>query len=364
MKPRDTINFTGHPGTRYQFFLYYSNTTISNWVTWTANITTAPDPPTSMEIDVKSGKKVVIRWKPPTEGNYSNFRVSVIPLSDPSENIRNTSSLEMKRTLHDLTPGATYEVQLSTVYDNKESQAHISTKFTTKPNIPGKFVVWFRNETSLLVLWEPPYPHGYFTDYKVSIEPKDANVSEKFLPKDDGSMFPSQVAFNDLIPGRAYNISVRTISQDQLSDPTTAQYRTMPLKPINIMINPADISTDSFIVQWDGPDQSREWKVSEFDGYQVAIKVRRKTHRVEKGSPRVVKFKRNILPGRTYEVIVKTISGSVASLPVEKNVTTRPYPVRNLTMEEDKETGELVLSWHPNQGSLQDSYKVNFILVD
>ena len=71
--------------------------------------------------------------------------------------------------LRDLTPGATYEIQLFTVYENKESTAYISTNFTTRPNTPGRFIVWFRNETTLLVLWQPPYPAGVYTDYKVSI---------------------------------------------------------------------------------------------------------------------------------------------------------------------------------------------------
>ena len=77
-----------------------------------------------------------------------------------------------RSTLRDLTPGATYEIQLFTVflnfltiinlygnklpiiinyygkkvvhydgaqvYQNKESQAYISTNFTTKPNTPGR----------------------------------------------------------------------------------------------------------------------------------------------------------------------------------------------------------------------------------
>lgn len=37
----------------------------------------------------------------------------------------------------------------------------------SEPNTPGKFIVWFRNETTLLVLWQPPYPPGAYTHYKV-----------------------------------------------------------------------------------------------------------------------------------------------------------------------------------------------------
>ena len=55
------------------------------------------------------------------------------------------------------------------MYENKESAAYISTNFTTQPNTPGRFIVWFRNETTLLVLWQPPYPAGVYSEYKVSL---------------------------------------------------------------------------------------------------------------------------------------------------------------------------------------------------
>lgn len=112
--------------------------------------------------------------------------------------------------LKDLTPGATYQLQLFTIYDHKESVAYISKNFTTsksyifnwntfllntflvdfsilldiflirpdinfsyvfisEPSTPGKFIVWFRNETTLLVLWQPSYPASVFTHYKVCI---------------------------------------------------------------------------------------------------------------------------------------------------------------------------------------------------
>ena len=62
-----------------------------------------------------------------------------------------------------------YEIQLFTMYENKESAAYISTNFTTQPNTPGRFIVWFRNETTLLVLWQPPYPAGVYSEYKVRL---------------------------------------------------------------------------------------------------------------------------------------------------------------------------------------------------
>jgi len=90
-----------------------------------------------------------MQLSPPSIGEHSGFKLKLIPLSEPGATIRNLVIRETKNTLRDLSPGATYELQLYTVFENKESQAHLSTNFTTKPNAPGRFIVWFRNVTSI-----------------------------------------------------------------------------------------------------------------------------------------------------------------------------------------------------------------------
>jgi len=355
---KDAIEFTnGLPGTKYDFYLYYSNNSISDWLTWTASITTAPDPPTNLAITAQTGEKALVTWSPPSIGEHSGFKLKLIPLSEPGATIRNLVIRETKNTLRDLSPGATYELQLYTVFENKESQAHLSTNFTTKPNAPGRFIVWFRNETTLLVLWQPPFPSGHYTDYKASIWPEDAVLSETYVPKDeDHPGTPAQAAFNGLVPGRAYNISVQTVSEGQLSDNTTAVYRTVPLRPNNVTFDPDSIGTDSFTVRWSGPSG-----IAEFDKYQVAIDIRRKNPLlIERGSPLVATFNENLLPGKTYQVVVKTQSGSVASWPATGNVTTRPLPVQNLRQIVDDETGEISFKWDPHPESHQDSYRVTY----
>ena len=68
------------------------------------------------------------------------------------------------------------------------------------------------------------------------------------------------------------------------------------------------------------------------------------------------------LAGRTYQVVVKTVSGSVASWPATGNVTTRPLPVHNIREETRGGgaggAGAISLAWEPNADSQQDSYKV------
>ena len=198
-------------------------------------------------------------WDPPSVGNHSGFKLKLIPLSEPGATIRNLVTMENNNTLSDLSPGATYELQLYTVFENEESQAHLSTNFTTKPNAPGRMMVWFRNETTLLLLWEPPSPLGHYTGYNASIWPDDAVLSETFVPEDvDNPGTPAQAAFNGLVPGRAYNLSVQTVSAGQLSENiTTAVYRTVPLRPNNVTFETKE--TRSFTVRWSEPSGSGEF---------------------------------------------------------------------------------------------------------
>ncbi len=236
------------------------------------NLTTAPDPPTNLSITVKDGDMATVNWDPPPIGQHTAYRLKLISLSEAGKTVLNIVFKDTSIILHDLTPGASYEVQLSSLFEDKESQTYISSNFTTRPNPPGTFLIWFRNETTLLAVLQPPFPAGFFTEYKISIDPEDAKQNCMYVKSEYNHSGPAQAAFNGLVPGKAYNISVQTISEDRVSEPTTDQYRTVPLRPHNVTFNPDKIGPYSFEVEWEGP----EGGVSEFDRYTVAIGKRRK----------------------------------------------------------------------------------------
>jgi len=54
-------------------------------------------------------------------------------------------------------------------------------------------------------------------------------------------------------PGRNYNISVQTVSNGEISLPTTAQYRTVPLRPRNVTFDRRLVTYDAFQVRWEEP---------------------------------------------------------------------------------------------------------------
>lgn len=351
------------PGHDYNINVYplFANDSVGP-LAWSTVYPTDPDPPKSLSVDVITGKEVKLEWQPPLEGSVSSYQAKIIPLSEhdetPTKNF-NVSSNEFSLKLRDLTPGATYEAQLQSLYAKKPSNAFLSTNFTTKPSTPGRFIVWFRNETTLLVLWNPPFPPGIFDKYRVSIQPPDSDYhSEIEVEKEEGSK-AAQAAFYGLVPGRNYHISVQTVSHDHFSQPTEAQYRTVPLPPSNVTYDKTTVTPTSFEVRWSPPKSN-----TEFDRYQISLGTKSSGPKiVPKEEERVVKFDEGLEPGKTYEVIVKSVSGNVASWAVTSNITTAPLPVIEANATQGK-AGEIFLNWTPNNQSTQDSYMVKYHEVE
>ncbi|XP_068214263.1 tyrosine-protein phosphatase 10D-like [Palaemon carinicauda] len=51
------------------------------------------------------------------------------------------------------------------------------------PNAPGRFIMWYRNQTAILALWHRPHPAGIYSHYQVSIDPTDAQENMLIVPK-------------------------------------------------------------------------------------------------------------------------------------------------------------------------------------
>lgn len=96
-------------------------------------LVSAPDPPSNLSVQVRSGKTATISWSPPSQGNFTSFKIKILGLSDGYETNR-TIPVEdgaLSYPLKELAPGSTYQVQAYTIYDGKESVAYTSRNFTT-----------------------------------------------------------------------------------------------------------------------------------------------------------------------------------------------------------------------------------------
>lgn len=343
------------PGSQYSVNLYFENQTYPGILVWYTKLFTAPNPPTNLTTSV-SRTSAKLNWLRPLRGDVSSYKLRVIPYSDVQNSVQNIHipGAAPPFVLHDLVPGASYGLELYTRYKNISSAVPATVNVTTTPNVPGRFIVWFRNQTTMLVLWQLPYPPGVFSRYRVSIDPPHAHDSVLVLEKTDG---PSQAAFYGLQPGHPYNISIQTVSGSRVSAPTSAQYRTIPLAPENVTIDRPTLGTGSFSVRWLPPVA-----VTVFDRYVVSVDEQKRY--VSRGSQLEATFDSGLLPGVTYQVEVKTQSANVLSWPAKANVTTRPLAVENLTVrvgtDETSVDGAVLVQWTGAVGSRQDQYRVSY----
>lgn len=206
-----------------------------------------------------------------------------------------------------------------------------------------------------MVLWQPPYPAGLYTHYKVSITPDDAIESVQNVQREGEPPGPAQAAFKGLVPGRAYNISVQTVSENETSVPTTARYFTVPERPLNVTFDPHYTTTNSFRVRWEAPRT-----YSEYDGFQVSLSTTRRVFTVPRneGNSMYFDYPDILESGKTYDVVVKTISDNVNSWPANGEITLRPRPVRSLRGYLDDRSNAVHLSWEPAETGKQDSYRI------
>ncbi|XP_067123483.1 tyrosine-protein phosphatase 10D-like isoform X2 [Centruroides vittatus] len=344
------------PGTEYVFQIYHTSETVNNELIWNKFVTVEPNPPLNLTYEVHSGKVVQLAWKPPSVGGYTDFKLVRLPLFEEDDATSKTFYLNEGAspfTLQDLIPGASYEVRIYSLFQGKESIKYTSVNFTTKPNTPGRFVVFFRNETTLMMLWQPPFPSGVFDRYRIAISSDDNKESVLYFDKK-----PDQIrgAFHDLVPGRGYNISVQTVSRNQLSSPTLGSYHTLPLPPTNVTFH--NVTSYSFVVTWSPPSN-----YSEFDKYQIMLSHKNSVrHTINGDKERKIIFDTNLKPGHKYTVLLKTYSGHVHSQNVTGTIITKPLPVTKVNTSSDE--AYMWIKWNAPNNSLQDSYMVKYHELD
>ena len=109
---------------------------------------------------------------------------------------------------------------------------------------------------------------------------------------------------------------MQTVSEDETSAPTTAQYRTVPLRPLNVTFHKASVTSTSFRVFWNPPNGT-----SEFDKYQISLGGNRRFTPVTRNKDDECRWEfKDLEPGKTYQVVVKTVSGKVTSWPASGDV--------------------------------------------
>lgn len=112
---------------------------------------------------------------------------------------------------------------------------------------------------------------------------------------------------------------------------------------------------------WESPKGN-----SEFDKYQVSISGSRRQQFVSKNDDNyaVLQYHEGLEAGKTYQVIVKTVSGKVTSWPATGEVTLKPLPVTQLRSQRNEENGFVTITFEPDPASTQEEYRITYHEVE
>ncbi|XP_068226432.1 tyrosine-protein phosphatase 10D-like [Palaemon carinicauda] len=125
------------------------------------------------------------------------------------------------------------------------------------PNAPGRFIMWYRNETAILALWHRPHPDGFYSHYQILYQ-----EVETFNEDSRTKVVTDKIDVNELYPGRNYSLSVSAISNGIESEPTvTFMILLQPLEPASPSIEELQPIPAGFIASWKSDVTSRQEKI-------------------------------------------------------------------------------------------------------
>lgn len=118
------------------------------------------------------------------------------------------------------------------------------------PLITSDIVIVKRHETNSLTLRYTPTPSSIsrFNSYRFSLSDSTKKTSVKEKAVDDADR---KIIFEDLVPGRLYEISAWTVAGGVTSHPVLKQDRLYPEPATNI--NASDISDTELTLSWTAP---------------------------------------------------------------------------------------------------------------
>ena len=261
-------------------------------------------------------------------GRIDYFLIVYNPTNDPTTNENSKQILSNNRThfgdtviavVDGLKPGELYSFRFYAVSHNLRSEATLRL-LRSKPVINSVInIVTYEQETRTLGIKFTPTPRrsSTFDRYRFQLTSDLSIPAQEKLHNDTSRL----VLFDNLIPGRLYNLSVWTVSGGIYSQPIQREIR---LYPGHIKTLQAIRITDTEItLSWDQPDGP-----SDKDGYEITYLDQQTPHRLIRNFTfyETITYQ-NLKPHQNYSFEVLTISGYntstlLRSSPVSQTFTT------------------------------------------
>ncbi|KAF7989062.1 hypothetical protein HCN44_007372 [Aphidius gifuensis] len=344
-------------GETYKFKLYTILNSKKSLPITSKNLTTNPNKPGQSNVLFKNETTLHITWLSPFPfGIFSHYNISIAP-SDATtsfyqlKNNKNTSSLN-EAIFNNLIPGKLYKIIITTISNNKKSIPQILQQ-RTLPLMPTNLTINNITTESFKITWNPPNKLSQFDYYKITLLTDETTTTINQLKNE------SSWLFNNLKPGNTYCIKIQTISDD-LSSLTLSKIITIkPLSIFDIKIKQPD-DCECFEIDWNYNSSSIQDSVHVQINYlEIDDVIDVIDKQININNKKIIA--NDILPGRNYTIILKTMSKNIES---NENIIyqiSRPLcPMINQIVI----TKNLEISWKTDVNSRQQKFQIILIRND
>ncbi|XP_044126391.1 tenascin-X-like [Bufo gargarizans] len=296
----------------------------------------------SLQISNTTSSSVSLTWSTP-DGNQTSYSYRIqTNLTSSSVMINDTIVGSESATIMNLTAGETYTFMVYTraADDITESDLVSLTTCTVPGQVSSLSLTNYKSVDFLGATWTKSA--GKVDNYTVSL----TGAVNKTIPAST-----TQVNFTGLLPGRAYTVTVQTVSGScsQTSAPVTEA--TYPTSPANFASNAVD--TTNLTLSWSEPINMSDVNKS----YNISYGNSSATWTSTSTTTSVTL--QNLTSGTNYSITVVTVGvRGYQSSPVSTSVYTKPMSVNSLQIS-NVTSSSVSLTWSkPDEYQTSYSYRV------
>nr|XP_055070732.1 fibronectin 1a isoform X8 [Misgurnus anguillicaudatus] len=295
------------PGVEYNVSVY---TVKDDMESVPVSTTVTPDVPkiTDLNFINITDSTIGVTWKPLNSTAVTGYRITVVAAGDSLpilvEYVEPTTGVY---TVHGLEPGIDYNITITTLTENGESEPVTTIQHTAVP-VPSNLSFKEVTADSMKVTWNSP---------QVSIPSNINRYIVRYHPVDDEDDtvehtvkgYSNFVNLQHLVPNTEYLVSVQCVYEGRTSSPIIATKRTVLDSPVGLQFS--DVGTNSFTVRWQAPQ-------AVISGYRIHYQMtsggRAKEERLPPSRSHFTLT--GLTPETEYSISIYAVSGHRQSLPL------------------------------------------------
>uniref|UniRef100_A0A8C1Y6L2 Fibronectin n=1 Tax=Cyprinus carpio TaxID=7962 RepID=A0A8C1Y6L2_CYPCA len=191
-----------------------------------------------------------LSWSPINSTTVTGYRITVLAAGDSVpifvEFVEPTTGIY---TVHGLEPGIDYDITVTTVTENGESEPITITQQTAVPAPSGLSFGEVTADTMLVTWKAPQVPRSSDIErYIIRYHPVDDDDDTIERTVDGNTNY---VVLRHLVPNTEYMVSVICVYEERESSPAIGTQRTVLDAPVGLQFS--DVGTNSFTVRWQAP---------------------------------------------------------------------------------------------------------------